>query len=188
MRKGNKTADYHLIKTHGDAMQYAAAIPAASWGPVSSEEPKFKLIVAEDSSISQNAQKEGWTRLKSTEFFALPCLVLLTSDLNDALATNMGYDLMKLALMKGLRVQITESSRITTEAVRDETVFMLTNVTDEAPPERFQSVRDWCYRHEDCFRVICASGDPTTILRHLKLQFDAQLYLDSRAVVEKNFA
>lgn len=188
MRKGKRTADYHLIKTQGDAILYAAEIPATSWGPVSSEDPKFKLIVTEDSSISQNSQKEGWTKLKSAEFFDLPYLILLTSDLNDALSLSTGYDLMKLALMKGLRVQITESSRIPFEGVKDETIFMLTNVMDEAPPERFQAVRDWCYQHQDCFRVICAAGDPSTIIRHLKLQFDAQLYLDSRAVVEKNFA
>jgi len=188
MRSGRRTQDYHLIKTQADALFYAADIPSTAWGPLLTEEPRFKLVVLDDNNVSPKTQAEWFARLREKEFFSHPYLILISSDVDDSLSTGIGYDIMKRALSKEIRVQITESSRISTEVVNEETVFMLTNLTDEAPPERIQSARDWCYRHQTCFRLICATGDPASLLRRMKLKFNAAFYLDSRIVVEKTLA
>lgn len=188
MRSGRRTADYHRIKTQLDAHYYAAEIPSTAWGPLLTEEPNFKLVVLGENNVSPKVQSEWFARLRNHEFFGQPALILLVSDVDDSMATGHGYDLMKRALTKDIRVQITESSGVPTESTSEETVFMLTNVTDEAPPERIQMVRDWCYRHKTCFRLVCATGDPAVIMRRLKLRFNAVFYLDSRVVEERNMA
>jgi len=188
MRKGYRTQDYHKIKTPRDGLYYAAEIPSTSWGPTLTEDPKFKLVVFEEENISPKVQAEWFTRLRSGELFALPYLILISSDVDDDAALVQGYDLMKRAIEKTIRVQITESARVPEERADDETVFLLTNVYDEAPPERIQLVRDWCYRHKTCCRILCATGDPNTIIRRLKLKFNAVFFLDSKVVTEKSFA
>lgn len=188
MRKGHRTQDFHFIKTPRDAVYYAAAIPSTAWGPLLTEEPRFKLAVFDEDNVSPKLQAEWFARLRSRELFPKPYLILISSDVDDDLSTAQGYDLMKRALEKEIRVQITESSRIPEEEVNDETVFMLTNLYDEAPAERIQSVRDWCYRHKTCFRLLCATGEPGVLVRRLKLKFNAVFYLDSKMVSEKNFA
>lgn len=189
MRSGNRTADYHLIRenpTH--ALYYAASIPSTAWGPLLSQDPSFKLIVTDEGNISPKEQGQWFKRLKEAEFFDLPYLFVVSSDLDDDLATNIGYDLMKRALAKRLRVQITESSSISEEEVSGETLYMLTNLTDDAPQERIQAVRDWCYRHKTYCRILCTAGDPAVLVRRLKLAVNAVFYLDSRVAVEKDFS
>lgn len=188
MRTGRRTQDYYFIKTEKDGLYYAADIPSTAWGPLLTEDPRFKLAVFDDDNISPKMQTEWFARLRSGEMFSLPYLILVSSDVDDDVSTAQGYDLMKRALEKGIRVQVTESSRIPEEETNDETVFMLTNVYDEAPPERIQSVRDWCYRHKTSFRILCATGDPAVLVRRLKLKFNAVFYLDSKVVSEKNFS
>ncbi len=188
MRTGKRTQDFHFIKTTKDALYYAAEIPSTAWGPILIDEPRFKLVVFDDDNISPKIQAEWFARLRSGEMFSKPYLILVSSDVDDDMSISQGYDLMKRALEQEIRVQITESSRIREEEVNDETVFMLTNIYDEAPPERIQSVRDWCHRHKTCFRLLCATGDPTVLIRRLKLKFNAVFYLDSNVVSEKTFA
>lgn len=187
MRKGYRTQDYHFIKSQTDALYYAADIPSTAWGPTMTEDPKFKLAVFDETNVGMKEQVEWFSRMRNGELFDRPYLVLLSSDVDDSVATAHGYDLMKRALLKH-RVQITESAGIKEEKTDEETVFMLTNVYDEAPAERVQSIRDWSYRHKTSFRLICGTGDPGVLLRRLKLKFNAVFYLDSKVVTEKNFA
>lgn len=189
MRSDKRTADYHLIKDNpAHALYYAAAIPSTAWGPLIIKEPDFKLIVTDDSNVTPKVQSEWFKRVRDAEFFDSPYLIVVSSDLDDDLSTSIGYDLMKRALAKKLRVQITESSSIPVEKVTGETVFMLTNLTDDAPPERVQAARDWCYRHQTYFRVLCCAGDPSVLVRRLKLAVNAVFYLDSKIAVERDFS
>lgn len=188
MRTGRQSPDFHLIKTKTDALYYAADIPSTAWGPFLTEVPQFKLVVFDEDNVSQQIQATWFSKLRSGEMFPHPYLVLVTSDADDDLTVAQGYDLMKRALSKNLRVQITESSTVKEEKSNEETVFMLTNVYDEAPPERIQLVRDWCYRHKTCFRIICAAGSPSVLVRKLRLKFNAVFFLDSKVVSEKSFA
>lgn len=188
MRNGKRTPDYHRIKNQSDALYYAADIPSIAWGPTTEEKPRFKLTVLDDQSVSPKTQDDWFDRMRSGEFFSLPYLILLSSTSDDDTSIVHGYDLMKRALSKGLRVQITDSAGVHEEIVRDESVFMLTNIYDEAPPERIQAIRDWCHKHKSCFRILCAGGDPATLMRRVKLKFNAVFHMDSAAVVERNLA
>ena len=190
MRTGKRTQDFYLIKGQKDAHYYAAGIPSTAWGPLIEDKPKFKLLVldGESSNLFPKVQEEWFERMRSGEFFSLPYLILLSASADDSASISHGYDLMKRALSKNIRVQITESSGIKEEATREETVYMLTNVYDEAPPERMQDIRDWCHRHETSFRILCAAGDPAVLIRRLKLSFNAVFYLDSRITTERNMA
>jgi len=186
MRSGKRTQDFHFIKTERDALYYAAEIPSVSWGPIKDRKLSFNLLVSEDYSISPKEQASWFKKLAEGEMFSKPYLVLISSRDDDSLAVSVGYDLMKKALERR-RVQVTGSAGINQEETHDETVFMLTNVYEEAPSDRIQSVRDWCYRHKESFRILCASGDPIAIKKRLRLKFNALFYLDSIRREESSF-
>lgn len=188
MKTGKRTQDYHKIGSPTDALYYAADIPSTAWGSLLEASPRFKLVVMDDQSVSPKVQEDWFERLRSGELFSLPYLVLLSSDSDDDASITQGYDLMKRALGQGLRVQITDSSSIPSENVRDESVFMLTNFYDEAPAERVQLVRDWCHKHKSNFRILCTAGSPDVILRRTKLKFNAVFYVDSKIVIERSMA
>jgi hypothetical protein len=188
VRGKRRTKDFHFIKTPTDAVYYAAEIPRTAWKAPKHSSPGFQLVVVGEKTLTPAKQKTWYKRLWEGEMFSDPYLVLLCSEHTDSLAIEIGYDLMKKALAKGLRVQITESSRIREEETREETVFMLFNVYDEAPPDRIQQVRDWAYRHKTVFRIICAVGDPGTLLRKLKLKFNAVFLVENKIREERTLA
>lgn len=187
MRRGRSSSpDKYLIKSVVDAKYYSANIPSTAWGPLLTQEPKFKTLMVHDDDIPAKTQSEWFSRLQKGEMFSAPYLVLIGSELDDSLALAYSYDLMKRALRLDLAVQITESSAIQREEVEDESVFMLTNLYDDVPVDRLQSVRDWCRKHEACFRLLCVAGDVATFIRKLKIEVNAVFLLDSRIVSERN--
>ncbi|RLC09393.1 MAG: hypothetical protein DRI24_21875 [Deltaproteobacteria bacterium] len=192
MRHKYRTQDYYRIKTDRDALYYSAGIPSSSWGAPSSKPPRFKTVqVKEDGTpVTVKVQQEWFSRMMEGEFFSKPWLFLISSPEDDDASLSMGFDLLKVALGKEprLRVHVTESSRAQWDKWREETVFLLTNVWDDAPRERLQLVRDWSFRHEDNFRVICAAGDPATLIRKTRLKFNAVFYVDAKRVIEQSFA
>lgn len=190
MRKSRyRSQDAHRVKTQREGLYYAAAIPSTAWGPLLEKDPSFKLVVFDEDNISAKMQQEWFVRLREGELFSEPYLILITSNIDDDAAVSRGYDLMKRAVEKGIRVQITESSRISLEKRHsDEDVVMLTNIYDEAPTDRIQAIRDWCYQNDVCCRILCGTGDPADLMRRLKLKFNAVFYLDSKVVTEKSLA
>jgi len=187
MRSGKRTQDYHFIKTERDALYYAAEIPSTSWGPPKKEKLSFSLLVADAYQVTPKEQSTWFEKLWSGEMFSQPYLVLLAAEEDDSLPVVTGYNLMKNALEKH-RVQITGSAGIKTERTDEETVFMLTNVYSEAPEDRIQAIRDWCYRHKDSFRLICSAGDPAALQKRMRMKFNAMFLLDSERVEERDFA
>jgi len=187
MRRGRSSSpDKHLIKSVVDAKYYSANIPSTAWGPLITQEPKFKTLLVHDDDITAKIQGEWFSRLQKGELFSTPYLVVLGSELDDSLALAYGYDLMKRALRSEYAVQITESSTIQREEVEDESVFMLTNLYDDVPVDRLQLVRDWCKKHEACFRLLCVAGDIATFIRKLKIEVNAVFLLDTKVVSERN--
>lgn len=188
MRSGRSSSpDKYLIKSVIDARYYAANIPSTAWGPLITQDPKFKTVLIHDDDITAKLQSEWFTKLKAGEMFASPYLVVLGSELDDSLALAYGYDLMKRALRSTLQVQITESSAVAKEEVEEETVFMLTNLYDDMPLDRLQLVRDWCHRHDACFRLLCVAGDIASFVRKLKIEVHAVFVLDAKVVTERSF-
>lgn len=192
MRHKYRTQDFYRIKTDRDALYYSAGIPSSAWNPPSKTLPKFKTvrIKTDGSPVTAKLQQEWFDRMMTGEFFAKPWIFLISAPDNDDQALEAGYDVLKTALGREprIRVHITESSRVQWDKSREETVFMLTNVYDDSPRERFQLIRDWAFRHEDCFRIICAAGDPAALVRKTRLKFNAVFYVDSTRTVEKSFA
>jgi hypothetical protein len=192
MRHKYRTQDYYRIQTERDALYYSAGIPSSEWGPRSENAPTFKTVqVKEDGTpVTAKVQQEWFKRMMSGEFFSKPRMFLIISPDNDDQSLALGFDLLKVALEREprIRVHVTESSRVKWDKWREETVFMLTNVYDDPPRERLQLIRDWAFQHEDNFRVICASGDPASLIRKSRLKFNAIFYVDSTRVVEKSFA
>jgi len=187
MRSGRRTQDYHFIKTERDALYYAAEIPSVAWGPPPKEvNPPFKVIVADSYTVTPKEQKKWFDSLWEGEMFSVPYLIIVSSDEDDSVAVSLGYNLMKKALENN-RVQITGSAGIKEEETNEETVFMLTNLYSEAPEERIQKVRDWCYRHKDCFRILCSAGDPAVLVRRLHLRFNAVFSVESVRHEEHSF-
>tara|TARA_R100001132_G_C3271741_1_gene93826 strand:+ start:845 stop:1423 length:579 start_codon:yes stop_codon:yes gene_type:complete len=192
MRGKYRTQDYYKTKTERDKLYYAAGIPMMYWGPPSKEVPDFKMSSVRDNSppISVNTQKEWYKRTINGDFFGTQFLFLITSPEDDVSSLRVGFNILKYALESDpmIRVHITESSKHWAKS-REETVFMLTNVYDDAPKERVQAIRDWSFAHEDVFRIICAAGDPSVIVRRTKLKFNGifqvKPYVES---VEKSFA
>lgn len=188
MRNGIRTADYHRAKTLKERLYYGAGIPSTAWAPPATKPPKFKMFNVTDSPVSPKTQDEWFDRVWKGEMFSLPYLILLASDHDDDRAVSYGYDLMKIALDKGFRIHVTESSRVPEDVCKEEQVFMLINLHEDATPERVQMVRDWAYRHEADFRIVCAAGDPAVLTKKLRLKFNAIFYMDSKIVSEKTFA
>lgn len=122
--------------------------------------------------VSIKVQEEWWPEILSGALFGDPFLVFLgTLEPNDELACRYAYEVMKAALRKDLRVQITNAARIDKEETDGETVFMLHNVFKEANNYRLQCIRDWITVHEDCFRIVVMAGlDPYQLskLIHIK--------------------
>ena len=192
MRYKYRTQDYYRIKTEWDALYYAAGIPSSAWGPPSKKLPKFKTVQVKDEGtpVTAKLQQEWFEKMRNGEFFNRPGLFLISSPDSDDPAMLAGYDILKVALAQEprVRVHVTESSRVQWDKWREETVFMLTNVYDDAPKERLQLIRDWSFRHEDNFRIVCAAGDPATLVRTTRLKFNAVFCVDSTHTVEKSFA
>lgn len=192
MRHKYRTQDFYRIKSDRDALYYSAGIPSSAWGPPCKTPPKFKTVRVKDNAtpVTAKVQQEWFERMMKGEFFAKPWVFLVSSPDNDDQSLLAGYDVLKIALDKEprLRVHVTESSRAQWDKWREETVFMLTNVYDDAPKERVQLIRDWAFRHEDNFRIICAAGDPAVIVRKTRIKFNAVFYVDSTRTVEKSFA
>lgn len=192
MRHKYRTQDYYRIKTDRDALYYSAGIPSSAWGPPTTRLPRFRSVQVKEggSIITTGEQREWFERLRAGEFFMKPLLLLISSPDNDDPSLIAGYDVLKLALSREprIRVHITESSRVAWDRWREETVFMLTNVYDDSPRERVQLIRDWAFKHEDNLRIVCAAGDPATLVRRTRLKFNAVFYIDSTVTVEKSFA
>lgn len=194
MRSKYRTQDYYRAKTDRDKLYYAAGIPSNNWGLPSSQPPTFKTVsVREGSVVNAKVQADWYKRTRAGEFFDKPWLFLICSPDDDAIALQMGYDILKVALEEKpeegkhrIRVHITESSK-KWEKTKDERVFLLTNVYDDVPRERAQLIRDWAFRNEDNFRIICAAGDPSVLIRRLRLKFNAVFYVDPTRVVESEY-
>jgi len=172
MRSKYRTQDYYRTKTDRDRLYYSAGIPSSNWGPPDKNSPNFKTVSVRDGAVvTAKVQTEWHERMRKGEFFHKPWLFLIASPDDDAMALSVGYDVLKVALESEprIRVHITESSR-KWEKTNEETVFLLTNVYDDLPRERSQLVRDWAFKHEDNFRIICAAGDPAVLIRRLRLK------------------
>lgn len=174
--------DKYRIKSTQDAFYYAAEIPSSHWGPPLTEAPKFKPVVLGDANVSIKVQEEWFNQIIGGDMFQLPYLVLIASDTSDTLALDYGYSLMKEALAKDLRINITDSSELSNRyrPSTEEPVVMLKNVYEVTTIERVQNVRDWCRRHEKCFRVICSAGNPSSILSQMMIDANAAFFIDSR--------
>ena len=189
MRHKYRTQDFYRAQTERDKLYYAAGIPSSYWGAPSDRLPSFKKFQINDNNlVTSKVQAEWYQRLRSGEFFTKPYLILIIANLDDDRAMAAGFDILKRALAEDRRVHVTESSMVPRDRYRDETIFMLTNVSDEAPRERFQLVRDWAFKHEDSFRLVCAAGDPDVLIRKSRLKFNAVFFLESKRVTETTLA
>jgi hypothetical protein len=177
-----KTADSYRIVTHQDALFYAAGIPYLYWRPF--KETPFFLPINGNEGYDQASK---FKKLQNSDkIFKKSHLVFVGAEDEDS-AFLVVYEWMKRALSYDLKVQITDSACINKEVYTDETVFMLINVFHQCTTERLQSIRDWSYRHKDCFRIITMACDPYDFSLQTKLTPNAMLYLNSMNVVRKNY-
>jgi hypothetical protein len=161
MRKFESKSEKKRARTPLELLYYGAGIPSRVWSKPNFN-IKFNPIMGreEDSSIkvSPQTQEEWFPTLTAGELLEDPYLIYLSSVGSDELGCRVAYELMKTALQKDVRVQITNAARIDKEETDEETVFMLHNVYGDANNYRMQSIRDWITIHDDCFRIVVIAG------------------------------
>ena len=178
--------DYFRIKPNTrDGIYYSAGIPSTHWGPLMEKPGPFSRVTTETIRIDPKTQAEFYQDMQEGTYFTEPYLILMTAPTETRLLEH-GYDLMKRAVARRTRLQITEAATINEEKTTGETLYMLINVHDDATEERVHSIRDWCTRHRDHCRIVCVVGSPSVILNKLRLDFDAIISIQDTS--ERNFA
>jgi hypothetical protein len=162
MRKFKSEYESRKISTPDDALYYGGGIPSIAWGKPKLNIQFLPIMGGEgdgEVKVGVQTQEEWFPTIMAGDMLTEPYLIFLSSVGSDALALRATYELMKVALHKDMRVQITNAARIDKEDSEDgETVFMLHNVFEDANKYRMQSIRDWITIHEDCFRIVVIAG------------------------------
>jgi hypothetical protein len=131
--------------------------------------------------VGIKVQEEWYQELMNGELFSHPYLIYVSSSDVSGLSDRIGYEVMKVALNKGLRVQITNAGQTDKEEVDDEEIFMLHNVFFDCNKYRLQLIRDWITSHDDCFRLVVISGP-------CPYEFSKMIYLEPDAMFKINKA
>lgn len=176
-----KSFDSKRIRSKKDELYYSAGIPSRMW-PSFKHSLEFKSILAEgeeEVKVGIKVQEEWYKDLMEGALFSNPYLIYISSSDPSGLSDRLGYEVMKVALNKGLQVQITNSSQTDKEEVVDEEIFMLHNVYQESNNYRIQLIRDWITKHEDCFRLVVISGScPYEFSKRIYLEPDAMFKVE----------
>jgi len=184
MRHGEyRTADFYRIKSQKDALYYAAEIPSVYWKDVAIS-PTFLTICS-------NADYDQETKFKKligadAKIFSKPYLFFISSGNEDS-ASLVSYSIAKTALVNGIKIQVTDSAMSRQEKCENESVFFLTNVFDKVTDERLMHIRDWCKKHQDCFRIIVMAGDPYEFGLRVHLTPTAMFYINITKSSVKEF-
>ena len=183
----NRTQDFYRAKTHKEIYYYSAGIPSTAWNTFSGK-VRFCLTMYNDKQISPEEQQKWYEKFKTDIIeYAKPYLILIGGIEDDHLSNLLSYELMKVALDNGQKIQITDAEEIKKELrikkdeqiTGNETILMLNNVYLECTDERIQTVRDWIYRHKEDFRVIALGGDPSKFIKRCRVKPNVLLYVDS---------
>lgn len=176
----NRSADFHRAANPLEKLYYSAGIPSANWKSFVSM-PSYELITYDDKVITPDTQSQWYTKfLSNPALFQSPYLVMIGSMDYDEPACALAYELVKKALVSteiGSRVQITNACATKDDDIRNEIVFMLYNVYDNASEDRIQNIRDWIYTYQENFRIIALCGDPAVLAKRCRIKPHALLYV-----------
>ena len=160
------------------AQYYSACIPRSYWGPPSEKPPRFSQATVDPDAppIPAATQLEFYNKIVKGNLWNTPSCFLFISEGDDQKSLQVGFDLAKRATQLDKKVNIVQSANYFYKYT-EEKVHMMHNVYDEAPFDRIQRIRDWYFRHDDCFRYLCAAGNPAVLLRRYKLKFNGIFYM-----------
>lgn len=167
LRTERPTPDAARIKRPEDARYYAAGIPSDYWRP--HRGTLFKAFKLDESTplISEKDQQIWWTRiLEDADMRKSPHLVYLCCVGHESRAQAYAFELAKRVLDSGVTIQVDNAAQIEPPVII-EPFAVLQNVSDEMTLDRKEVVRDWIHRYNSAFRVLCVSGEPSSITGRL---------------------
>lgn len=180
----SRSADYRRAKTDDEKLWYSAGIPSQGW-PKYDKPVDYHLIA--ELNINVNQQSKVHQQILSGELFDDPYLILLSSHDGDDTALRLAFEILKLALRNGHRVNLTNTSGYhpyySHQDVdeEDESVQVLYNIHEDSGKDRVQLARDWIHNHSDVFRIVVTSGDPAVMEKLLRIEAHAMLLVSHKA-------